>query len=346
MTTTDDLDTWLSGPPGACDQTAPVRAHCTRCGGSFPGGFRACPYDATPLVIGTDPLLGAVIADRYRIESFAGEGGIGRVYLARHTLIERRFAIKVPSGRVATQSRGRERFIREAQAASRLDHPNVVSVVDFGETAAGLLYLVLELADGDTLTDLFRRRSAMPAEEVLALVRQLAQGLDHAHARGLIHRDLKPDNVIVQRADGRPRILDFGLAIIVDLGDDGRLTSRGTVVGTAHFMSPEHVCGMDVDVRTDLWSLGIIMYQALSGCLPFEGSPTEVVQRYVNEPVPSFARRVHGLAVDPAVEQLCLSLASIRRERRPATARAVIDAIDTILDRFAAERGALRPRRS
>jgi eukaryotic-like serine/threonine-protein kinase len=329
----DGLDTWVSGPPGTAE-----RAHCPRCGGSFPTGFRACPYDANPLIVGDDPLIGAVIAERYRIESFAGEGGIGRVYVAQHTRLARRYAIKVPSGRSTGDPHGRERFVREAQAASRLDHPNVVSVIDFGETDAGLLYLVMELADGETLAEHLAARGALPVADALALARQLAAGLDHAHHRGLIHRDLKPSNVILERADGRPRILDFGLAILAE-GLEGRVTSRNTVVGTPHYMSPEHACGLPLDVRADLFSLGIILYQALTGRMPFDATPIDIVEKYMTEPVPRFAARAPGLVIDGETEQLCLALVSSRREDRPADAGAVIAAIDAITDRFAAQRG-------
>ena len=339
MTTSDNMNTWVSGPPGEHGSASDPRAHCQRCGGSFPAGFRACPYDATPLVVGHDPLIGSVIADRYRIERFAGEGGIGRVYIAQHTRLERRYAIKVPSGRATSDRHWRERFIREAQAASRLDHPNVVGVIDFGETDAGLLYLAMELADGETLAEQFAQCGALGNEDALILARQLALGLEHAHHRGLIHRDLKPENVIVERADGRPRILDFGLAILVELGDGGRVTSRNTVVGTPHYMSPEHACGMPLDARADLFSLGIILYQALAGCMPFEAAPVEVIQKYMNERPPRPSERAPQLAIDPDAERLCLQLIAARREERPADAKAVIAEIDRILDRLAARRG-------
>jgi serine/threonine-protein kinase len=329
MTATDDLDTWHAAPP--CDD----RAHCPRCGGSYPGGYRACPYDATPLVVGDDPLIDRVIADRYRIERLAGEGGVGRVYVAKHIRIDRRYALKVPSGNLVSMPRGRERFTREALAASRLDHPNVVSVLDFGETDAGLPYIVMELADGETLAAMLKRRGRLPLAEALSLMRQIASGLDHAHGRGLIHRDLKPTNVMIERADGRPRILDFGLAIALASSASDRLTSAGTVVGTPHFMSPEQLCGLELDPRTDLFSLGIIFYLAIAGCLPFDGTPVEVVQKYLERPIPRFGTRVPGLIVDRDVEGLCMRMASAHRDRRPASAHDVIAALDAILGRIA-----------
>ena len=341
--TTDEMDTWLSGPPDGHCATPEERAHCRRCGGSFPSGYRSCPYDATPLQVGADPLIGSVLGERYHIERFLGEGGLGRVYAALHLRLPRRFAIKVPSGRAATEPRARERFLREARVASRLDHPNVVAVVDSGETTEGLLYLVMELADGETLTAHLRRRGAMGVPEALSLTRQIALGLEHAHRRGLVHRDLKPDNVIVERTDGRPRILDFGLAILAEQGDAGRLTSRRTVVGTPHYMSPEHVCGFELDGRSDLFSLGIMLYQMLSGRMPFDATPIEIAQRYVHDRIPRFAERVPGLVVDPETEMLCRTLVAVDRNKRPEHAAALIRAIDAILDRLAAAGAGLVP---
>jgi eukaryotic-like serine/threonine-protein kinase len=323
---------------GAADAAA-ERTHCPRCGGSFPATYRACPHDGEPLLLGDDPLIGAVIGERYRIERFAGEGGIGRVYIAQHTRLARRYAIKVPSGRATADPHGRERFVREAHAASRLDHPNVVSVIDFGETDGGLIYLVMELADGETLADHLAYRGALPAGEALAMARQLAQGLAHAHGRGLIHRDLKPANVMIERADGRLRILDFGLALLAE-SSEGRITSRNTVVGTPHYMSPEHACGQEIDARADLFSLGIILYKALTGRMPFDANPIEVASLYVNERIPSLAARSPELAIDGEAEALCLALVAADRERRPRDASAVIARIDAILARLAAERGA------
>jgi eukaryotic-like serine/threonine-protein kinase len=314
------------------------RTHCRVCGGSFPLGFRACPYDASPLIIGADPLIGTVVAEHYRIESVLGEGGIGRVYLAQHTRISRRYAIKVPSGKAAADRTARGRFLREAEAASRIDHPNVVSVIDFGETPAGLLYIVMEYSEGETLGDRLARVGRLPLRNALTTTREIACGLRHAHDRGLIHRDLKPDNVILEKSEDRARILDFGLALLADLGDEQRVTTRGMVVGTPYYMSPEHACGMDVDARTDLFSLGVILYELLAGCMPFDGTPLDVLQRYVHDVPPAFAVRVPGLVVDAEVEVLCRQLLAKHRDKRPASAADVIATIDTISDRLAAER--------
>jgi serine/threonine-protein kinase len=320
------------------------RAFCPRCGGSFPSGFRSCTTCATGLV-GTDPLIGSTLVERYQIERLLGEGGLGRVYLARHTRMARRFAIKVPAGRAVSDPKSRRRFVAEAEAASRLDHPNVVGVVDFGETPQGLVYLVMELAEGETLGAYLERRGRLDTREALGVVRQLALGLDHAHGVGLVHRDLKPDNVILVEPDHRPRIVDFGLAILRELDEAGRLTTRGVVIGTPHYMSPEQACGHRIDLRSDIFSLGIVFYELLAGVLPFDGAPIDIAQKNVLARVPEIAIRVPGLTVDREVEELVHRMVAKHPAARPQSATDVIAAIDEILDRLAAERGRERDSR-
>jgi serine/threonine-protein kinase len=313
------------------------RTYCKTCGGAFPGGFRACPYDGTALVLGVDPLVGSVL-DRYEILDCVGEGGLGRVYIAQHVRLERRYALKVPSAKAASTPKVRQRFLQEAIAASRLDHPNVVGVVDFGETSSGLIYLVMELADGETLNRHLDYRGVFAPAEALALARQIALGLDHAHGKGLIHRDLKPDNIMIEASDGRPRILDFGLAILRELGDAGRLTTKGMVVGSPWYMAPEQAMGKELDPRCDLFALGIMVFEMLAGCLPFDGDPQQIIEKHVSAKMPRFAERVPGLVIDPEVEHLVQRMIARDRDERPNSAAEVVGAIDEILDRLTAER--------
>jgi serine/threonine-protein kinase len=320
------------------------RAHCPVCGGSYPRGYRACPFDGSALV-DHDALLGSVLADRYVIEELVGEGGLGRVYLARHARMARRYAIKVPSGKAATDPKVRQRFLQEAEAASQLDHPNVVGVIDFGETPAGLLYLVMELADGDTLAMHLAKIGRFDARGAIDMLRQLAAGLDHAHGRGLIHRDLKPDNIILVAADGRPRIIDFGLALSLERGADGRLTTRGSVLGTPYYMSPEQATGGALDARTDVFSLGVILFEMLAGVLPFDGDPIAVAHQIVRSPIPRLAERAPDVAVDREIEALLGRMLEKKVTDRLESAAAIVTACDEILDAFAAERAAERARR-
>jgi eukaryotic-like serine/threonine-protein kinase len=313
------------------------RAFCPTCGGAFPDGFRACPYDGTALVFGSDPLIGSVL-DRYEILDCVGEGGLGRVYIAQHVRLERRYALKVPSAKAASSPKARQRFAQEAIAASRLDHPNVVGVVDYGETPQGLIYIVMELADGETLTRHLDYRGVFAAAEALSVLRQIALGLDHAHGRGLIHRDLKPDNIMIEASDGRPRILDFGLAILHELGATSRLTTAGMVVGSPWYMAPEQAMGKDLDPRTDLFALGIMTFEMLAGCLPFEGDPQDIIEKHISQRMPRFAERVPGLEIDPEVENLVQRMMQRDPDARPNSASDVVGAIDEILDRMTAER--------
>ena len=224
------------------------------------------------VVADADPLLGQILGGRYVIEALIGEGGLGRVYRARHVQITRRYAVKVPFGDVAGDDRLRRRFAQEAEAAGRLEHPNLVHVLDVGETDAGLLYLIMDFVDGQSLARSIARGPMAPAA-VARLIGQIAAGLGHAHDRGLVHRDLKPDNVLIVASDHGPvaRIVDFGIAIFRD-DDASRVTTQGIVMGTPHYMAPEQATGGKLDARTDLFALGVILYELLAGVLPFEGA--------------------------------------------------------------------------
>jgi serine/threonine-protein kinase len=278
---------------------------CPRCLAVFRTGFRACPRDGETLQeTRTDPLIGKTFADRYQIESLIGEGGIGRVYKARHARMSRRYALKIPYGEVAYDPKVRARFANEAEAASRLSHPNVVGVIDFGETDTGLLYMAMDYAEGQSLAQLIGESGPLERSWVIRFTKEIAEGLAHAHDRGLVHRDLKPDNIIIERDGDKPRIVDFGLAIFREQ-EGGRMTTQGTVLGTPHYMAPEQATGQEIEPRTDLFSLGLCMYEMLAGVLPFEGTPIQVARRNLSSPVPLIAERVPGLEVDPGLEALC-----------------------------------------
>ena len=252
---------------------------CPTCKAVFRGGFQRCPSDGSRLTPGgDDPLVGTVLAERYHIDDVIGDGGIGRVYRARHTRMSRRFAIKVPFGEVAYDRKQRARLSNEAEAASRLSHPNVIGIVDVGETSEGLFYMAMDLADGASLADIVAD-GPMSQPRALALLAQIADGLAHAHERELVHRDLKPENVIVsQSPDGGElaRIVDFGLAIVgADEPRTNRLTTNGIVLGTPHYMSPEQATDEPLDFRTDLFALGLILFEMIAGIHPFDGGPID-----------------------------------------------------------------------
>ncbi|MEK6687574.1 MAG: serine/threonine-protein kinase, partial [Gemmatimonadota bacterium] len=202
---------------------------------------------------GADPLAaGAVIADRYEIVRRIGTGGMSTVYLARHREMDRPCALKVLHPRLSRDVEARDRFAREARNASRIHHPNVATVFDFGTTTDGLVYLVMEYVEGRTLGALLAERQTLPARRVAALAEQIAAGLSAAHELGIVHRDLKPDNVMITGA-GREnvKLVDFGIAKALEGSTAQDVTSEGVVVGTPEYMAPEQLEGAEADSRTD-----------------------------------------------------------------------------------------------
>ena len=290
-----------------------------------------------------DKLIGEILANRYQIEMRLGEGAMGTVYRARHVKVGRSFAVKVLHPRLLEDKKVAQRFDREAELAGRLRHPNVIGVVDVGETAGGLRYMVMDFAEGDDLASMLDQ-APMPAERIIHLTRQLLEGLYHAHEQGLIHRDFKPENVIVETdMHGKevPRIVDFGIAILREGGDSpngqGRLTTNGLVLGTPHYMAPEQAVADPIDHRIDLFALGIVVYEMLCGKLPFDGTGAEVARANLLLDPPTIAQRVPYLEVDPLLEAFSRRLMAKKRDSRPATAKAARELLDLIeKDRAAA----------
>jgi eukaryotic-like serine/threonine-protein kinase len=287
----------------------------------------------------TDPLLGTVVLDRYRIDARIGAGAMGTVYRGTNLRLDTDVAIKVMRDHLTREPRLLARFKREARTAAKLQHPNLIGVLDAGELPDGRPVMILELAKGDTLTELL---DVSPApRRVVRLVHQILLGLAHAHAAGLIHRDLKPDNVIVELdAEGAeiPRIVDFGIAILRD-GDGaiegGRLTESGVIVGTPLYMAPEQAQAEPFDHRVDLFALGVIMYQMLAGTTPFQGTSLEIALAYINKDPPPISTFVAD--VDPLHEAFALKLMARELERRFASAAEALQVLEQIdTDRRAA----------
>ncbi len=235
---------------------------CPTCDKEFEGELRTCPEDGATLLLVHDPgqaqadeLAGKVIDGRYRIEKKLGAGGMGAVFTGVQTAVGRKVAIKVLAKDVATNVQAVKRFMQEAKAASALSHPNTITIHDFGQTEEGLLYLVMELVPGETLSAVIRREGAMRPSRAVRIASQVLNALEEAHSRGIIHRDLKPENVIVSPRTGNPdflKVLDFGLAKLTEGGDDNGLTQTGQVFGTPAYMSPEQARGETCDGRADL----------------------------------------------------------------------------------------------
>jgi serine/threonine-protein kinase len=310
---------------------------CPACRALFKVQAARCPRDGAVLVLSAiDPMVGEMIGDRYVLESVIGDGGSGRVYRARHRRLSRRYAVKIPFGEVIADEHARRRIENEAEAVSRVQHPNLVGIVDVGETRSGLLYLAMDLVEGEPLATLIERGAIAPAR-ALRLVAQLADGLAHAHERGLVHRDLKPDNIVVERdkrGEEIARVIDFGIALVQD-DARGRLTRQGMVVGTPEYMAPEQLMGAAIGPAADLFALGMVLHELVLGVLPFEGTAIAVATRNLSEPVPPMARRVPGLFVDARIDTLVRWMTAKKPKARPGhaaevagCARALADALD------------------
>ena len=282
--------------------------------------------------VGQD-LIGQVVLERYLVEAELGSGAMGTVYRGRHVKLARDVAIKVLHGELVHDRTMRARFQREAAAAARLHHANVSGVLDVGTSAVGHQLMVMDLVEGVPLRDLMI--GPLPRARTINFVRQILRGLDHAHGAGLVHRDLKPDNVIVER-DGHggevPRIVDFGIAVL--RGDDaltgGKLTETGAMIGTPLYMAPEQARGETVDHRADLFALGVMMFEMMTGVTPFDGSPLEVVIANMNEDLPAIAARAPDVVPDPVLERFLRRLAARDRERRFATAHEALEIVDLV----------------
>jgi hypothetical protein len=262
---------------------------CPTCGTEYPLSERFCPRDGTALrSSNTQDLLGSVVADRYHILKKLGEGGMGTVYLAEHVKMGRKSALKVMNPGMNTDPDAIARFNREASNASRLSHPNICGIYDFGETSEGLIYLAMEFIEGSSLTSLIEKGGSLPAPRAASIVHQTADALQVAHDAGIVHRDLKPDNIMVAKGrDGsdQVKVVDFGIAK-ASSSDAQKVTKTGLVVGTPEYMSPEQLAGDKLDGRSDIYSLGLVAFNCLTGTLPFPSNSAQeaMIMRLTDRP--------------------------------------------------------------
>jgi serine/threonine-protein kinase len=271
-----------------------------------------------------DTYLNTVIGGRYVVDELIGEGGMGRVYRCHHRVIGKRVAVKILHAELARDKEAVGRFVREARAASSIGNAHIIDISDFGETEDGSTYFVMEYLDGTPLSDMIEDRGVLPAELVCDIALQLCDGLAGAHSKDIVHRDLKPDNVtLVTQGDRKNfcKILDFGIAK-VSTGQSAttKLTMAGAVFGTPHYMSPEQAAGTTVDHRTDIYSLGVMMYEMVSGEMPFNADNFMgiLTQHMYKAPVPIRAL-VNAPDCPPGFEALILKCLSKKPDARYQT---------------------------
>jgi tRNA A-37 threonylcarbamoyl transferase component Bud32 len=267
----------------------PQARYCTVCGEARSG--------PTATAVLSDPVLGRVVVDKYRVEEMLGEGGMGRVYRATQLSLDKTICLKLLRRELADDPETKARFHREARAASRLNHPNSIQVIDFGSSAQGELYLAMEYVRGRDLQQVLTSDFPLPEARIRHVMAQVLDALAEAHEQRVIHRDLKPENVMLTRHRDDPdwvKVLDFGIAQIQETGPaQTRLTRAGLVCGTPEYMSPEQARGEPLDARSDLYSAGVILYHLATGMLPFQAdTPLGFVAKHLTEePAPPRARR-------------------------------------------------------
>ena len=286
----------------------------------------------------TDVRVGTVIADRYRIDALIDEGAMGKVYVGEHRLMRKRVAIKLLRRELTMVPEVVARFEREAMAAANIEHHNVAAATDFGKLEDGTVFLVLEFVEGRTLRKEIEL-GPMEAQRALHIGEQILGALIAAHELGIVHRDLKPDNVMLVEQSGDPdfvKVLDFGIAK-VPLGDvgvtsDKPITRAGMIFGTPEYMPPEQALGKDVDVRADLYSLGVVLFELLAGCRPFPDDNDLGVLGLQLSTEPQFAERAPGVKVSAGVERLVMSLLAREPEARPQSAQEAMKGLRALMD--------------
>ena len=305
--------------PKCGHQNAPERIFCEECGADI----------AQIASDGKDPLLGAILVGKFHIQEMIGQGAMGRVYRAIQKPINREVAIKILHQHLVEDQRVARRFQREAEAASRFNHPNSIAIFDFGQTETGSLYIAMEYITGRDLAAIIAQDAPLDTDRVIRIGSQVLSALQLAHANKIIHRDLKPENVMLAELPGQEEVVkvcDFGIAKIqqsAGLGSESALTMFGMICGTPYYMSPEQAKGEELDGRTDLYSMGVILYEMLTGEVPFRGStPVEVIARHLTDTPERPSKLRPENPVPRILEEVVMRALSKKREERFANAEA------------------------
>jgi eukaryotic-like serine/threonine-protein kinase len=319
---------------------------CPACSMNYDDDLTVCPTDKQELVDfetnnGTsskaqivrpeDNYLGKTLNNKFRIDALLGRGGMGAVYRATDTVLDRIVAVKLLRQDLIGSDNFDTRFLREARAAARIEHPHAITVHDFGTLPDGGAFIVMEFIHGQTLRDLLKREGRLEPSRAMELIKQTCSAVAAAHQVGVIHRDLKPENIMLKNIGtdlAVAKVVDFGLAKLKENVSPSiaTLTGHGEIVGTPYYMSPEQCAGSEVDERSDIYSLGIIFYEVLTGKPPFNGVPVAVIGMHLYKPVPLMPEFEPKI---PAVfEQLILEMLGKEKEKRPPTLKSILSRLD------------------
>jgi serine/threonine-protein kinase len=329
---------------------------CPKCRNTVADEVQTCPADGRRTVTrevldaaGNDPLLGATLDERYTIVGRLGAGGMGTVYRAEQAPLAREVALKVLRRELGRDPDTVARFTREAKLLSQLKHPNTVTILDFGQSPEGLLYLAMELLEGEMLSSRMRDMGTLAVDDAVRVACGVLRSLDEAHARGIIHRDLKPDNIFLARVHGRPdddvivKVVDFGIAKIRDgehsPGLDPVATQEGTVFGTPRYMSPEQAQGKSLDGRSDLYAVGVLLFHMLTGQAPFTDDDAVIVMAHHIKTVPPRVREMApGPNIPASLEALVARALDKSADERPQTAQLFLSELEALAPEIEAAR--------
>jgi serine/threonine-protein kinase len=318
---------------------------CGTCGHTLASTEASNPKLAAATFGEAPSLIGREIAGRYRMQAKLGEGGMGTVYKAEQISLKRTVAVKLLRPEVAGAQMLLRRFNAEAEAVAKLSHPNTVNIYDFGQDSDGTLFIAMEYIEGQSLRNVIHQEAPLPLKRALSIAAQVAASLTDAHGHSIVHRDLKPDNVMIQ-ARGRQRdvvrVLDFGIAKLRDENRQSQMamTQAGDMLGTPQYMSPEQIRGEPIDGRTDIYSLGGMLYEMVTGRLPFE-APTvmALLSKHLLETITPPSQRRPDLNIPPAIDNLILGAMAKNAADRPATMELFGEQIAALLATFPADSG-------
>jgi eukaryotic-like serine/threonine-protein kinase len=303
-----------------------AKKKCPACSQLFAETAVFCPNDGKRLVDdeeSPDKFVGLVLDAKYQVERLIGKGGMGNVYEAKHLHMGLPVAVKILHPHLVTDSTAVERFRREARSARTVNHPNAISIMDFGVTSDNVLYLVMELINGISLQEVLKRETTIESSRAVKIMRQVCLAVDVAHQKSIIHRDLKPDNILILdygKDTEKVKVIDFSIAKMKESGKDPNLTSAGVVVGTPQYISPEQAQGLELDNRSDIYSMGIILYQMLTGNVPFTGKTSAMLLMQHIQAKPKSPREIKPEIPIKLEQSVLKSLSKQAKDRQQSAA--------------------------